>query len=430
MRILVGTVDTAGQIPDIADGLRQIGYQVTTAVSERNPFYPHHQYDVEVYKRTIRWSWKVNHLIQLARLPSLIAPHDVFVFLWGGTSLVVNNSEYPLLRALGKRIVSMFCGDDIRHHSSFDQQSAYLVKRKSCVPLKVLRQQGPEMFRNDPLSRPLRNLRIAERWSDLIISQPNQSGLAVRPYMHFFVPLNLSHYKEVIPGRDVPVVVHAPSNKSVKGTDMIFAALERLKSEGVPCEVRLLHGVSSNEVFPELAEADVVVDQLHVPLHGKLGVEAMASGCALADCNREECEPFPPSRPIWHIGPENLYLQLKRLLTDKELRIRLAREGREYVERYHDHVNVARRIVEHLRAGKLKRYDHYPTFFACDYRLPEDVEIPDYLKRMTAQVVQRWGLPEGVDPQDMIARGLMSADGLGFSEPIPRWKPAPSGTTI
>jgi hypothetical protein len=429
LRILVGTVETAGQIPDIADGFRQLGHAVTTAVSHRHPFYPHHRYDVEIHKQQIHWSWKVNHMIQLGRLPPLVARHDVFVFLWGGTSLLVNNSEYPLLRTLGKRIVSIFCGDDVRHPSSFDQQSAFFVKEKSAVPLEVLRQLGPEIFKDDPLSRPLRNLRIAERWSDLIISQPNQSGLAVRPYMHFFVPLNLSRYKEVVPARDVPVVVHAPSNMAVKGTDMIMAALERLKSDGVPFEIRLLHGVTSNEVFHELADADVVVDQLHMPLHGKLGIEAMASGCALATGNREEFEPFPPSRPIWHIGPENLYDQLKRVLIDKELRIRLALEGRKYVERYHDHVGVARRIVEHLSIGVLKQYDHYPTFFATNYRVPDGVKIPDYLKRMTAKVVQRWGLPEGIDPQDMIARGLMSAEGLNFAKSIPRWKTLPSAAT-
>jgi hypothetical protein len=35
--------------------------------------------------------------------------------------------------------------------------------------------------------------------------------LAVRPYMHGFAPINLSLYPCHIPGREVPVVVHAPS---------------------------------------------------------------------------------------------------------------------------------------------------------------------------------------------------------------------------
>jgi glycosyl transferase family 1 len=219
----------------------------------------------------------------------------------------------------------------------------------------------------------------------------------------------------------VPVVVHAPSNKDVKGTHLIMPALERLRAEGVRFELRLLHDKTNQEVLAELANADVIVDQLHFPLHGKLGIEAMASGCALATGNREDYEPFPPNRPIWHVDSGNVYEQLKRLLTDKALRTRLAREGREYVRRYHDHVKVARRIIESLNAGNERPYDHYPTFYAKRFQLPAGVVISSDLQRMTAQIIQRWGLPEGVDPQDMIRRGLMSAEGLKSLQAIPRW---------
>lgn len=432
MRILVGTVEIAGQLPDIADGFRRLGHQVTTVVSQRNPFYPDLQYDIDVSRKSIDWSYKVDRAADVAKLlwaearHRMISRHDVFIFLWAGKSFLDFNSEYPLLKKLGRKIVTVFNGDDVRHWSAYSQQQAALLKEISCVPLQELNKS----YREDPLDRPLRNIRVAERWSDLLVSQPNQSVLAVRPYVHFFVPLNLSHYKSCIPGREIPVVIHAPSDKSVKGTEMILASLERLKAEGVRFELRLLHGVSSTQVRHELAAADAVVDQLHLPLHGKLGVEAMASGCALATCDRQEFEPFPPNRPVWHIGPEALDARLRRLLTDRDLRIELSVAGRQHVERLHDHVKVARRIVEHLGAPEANRYDHYPTFFAREYCLPEGVAIPEQLKRMTTQIVQRWGLPEGVDPEDMIARGLMSPHGLNFPTPIPRWKPTPSAATI
>jgi hypothetical protein len=67
------------------------------------------------------------------------------------------------------------------------------------------------------------------------------------------------------------------------------------------------------------------------------------------------------------------------------------------------------------------QYDHYPSFFAQSYELEEGEVIPEYLKRMTASIVQRCGLPKDVDTTDMVRRGLISTEALKSSEPVPRW---------
>ena len=134
--------------------------------------------------------------------------------------------------------------------------------------------------------------------------------------MHSLIPLNLSEFRHNIPGRKKPVVVHAPSSAAIKGTSLILKALDKLSNEGVEFELRLLRVSHTRRVVKELANADVAIDQLHLRLHGMFSLEAMASGCAVATCNREGYEPLPRNRPIWHIEPSNLHGQLKRLLTD------------------------------------------------------------------------------------------------------------------
>jgi hypothetical protein len=99
----------------------------------------------------------------------------------------------------------------------------------------------------------------------------------------------------------------------------------------------------------------------------------------------------------------------------------LAREGRKYVERYHDHVQVAARILDSLNAGQSLKYDHYPEFFVRNFQLPPSETIPEPLKQLTTKIVQRWGLPENVDPEDIVRRDLMSATGLTPHHQIPRW---------
>ena len=418
MRILVGTREVAGMLHDFASAFRSLGHQVTSVNFERNDFFPQFAYDVDLGAPALRWPdaiakpsnrvatalWSAAERgARLARVARLVLAHDVFVYVWAGESLRWN-TELPYLRALGKKIITVCCGSDVRHASAYSQEYADLIRQGACKELRDLRPSE----RSKPLELSLRNLRVAERYSDVILSQPNQSGLAVRPYHHLFLPLDLSKFTSAIPGRVVPRVIHAPSNSGMKGSDQILPALERLKAEGVPLDLQYLHGVTNAEVLRAMTEADVLVDQLHFPLHGKAGVEAMASGCALATCNRQVQEPFPPQRPIWHIDPGNVYEQLKRLLTDRELRVRLAQEGLAYVSRYHDQQGVARRVLGHLAERGTAGCDHYPTLFPCHYRLEAGVEISADLQRLTERVVRNWGLPDGATPNNMVSRGLMT----------------------
>jgi len=429
LRILVGTVEVGGAIHTLADGFRKLDHQVTTVIKERHAFFSDIQYDVDISGDALPWRQRsgkeyagilrltrrnLNRSVLLTRLLPLILKHDVFVFLWAGTSLTERNQEFSLLKKLVKKIISLFCGSDVRHSSGYSQFFAPLVAANAFEDWHELRDD----FAAEPLARPLRDMRMAEQYADVVLSVPNNSMLAVRPYQHFFVPVNLSAYIGQFPARNIPVVVHAPSDKGIKGTGKILAALERLKREGVRFELRMLHGVTHQKVLSELADADVAIDQLNLPLHGMFGLEAMASRCALATCNREDYEPFPANRPIWHIDAQNIYSQLKVLLTDQSLRTSLAVQGRDYVERYHDHVKVGQRTLNGLTQS---RPDHYPTFFARSYELPPGEVIPDYLKRMTGQIVQRSGIPADIDPNNMIRRGLMSATGLDTSQGIPRW---------
>lgn len=156
---------------------------------------------------------------------------------------------------------------------------------------------------------------------------------------------------------------------------------------------------------------------LPLPLHGRFGAEAMASGCALATCDRVDLEPFPPGRPIWHIAPDNLVPQLQRLLSNRALRVALGTAGIAHAERYHGHVAVARRILESLAPDTIA--DPYPPFFVRHFQKGHGDVLAPGLLRLTDDVVSRWGLPGDVDVTDLVARRLCSPALRGRT--IPRW---------
>lgn len=442
--IFVGTSEAGGFVASLAEGFRALGHPTTTGLCYGLTHYDH-EYDIPLGSVVDAVDWRAIERRMLSpdpRAPAevtddssptdvvlwILNTHDVFVFLY--TSLWHDTPsdddpfamgigrEFRLLKKLGKKVVVIATGYDMRHGPAFDQQRARLGHR------------GPPVSRagtavaTDPLARPLRNLRRAERWADLIVSQPNMAALAVRPYMHFFAPVDVRGAEWRVPGRDVPMVVHAPTHFLSKGSDHLLLALGALRMRDVPFTLRLFQGLPHRELMREMRDADVVVDQLHMP-HGCIGVEAMSAGCALATCDDRALEPWPSERPVWHLDPESARDRLGTLLRDRALRVRLAREGRRYAIKHHDRVAVARAILERLDQGPDAPMEHRPEFFAREYRLPEGVTISPRLQRMTAQIIERWGLPAGIDPRDLAARGLCAALGEGSTPCVRSCNPPP-----
>lgn len=424
-RILVGTFDT-GVLNDFADGFRALGHHVTTVAYRPARFLGEISYDVDIGPSApalIRWpAWvaqsrsifvrvprgALNRVARGAQLASLIRRHDIFFFQCGGVSLTLGNHEYWLLKRLRKDIIAAFLGGEARNIHAYRLQYG----PDSTTP--ELEGDCERRTGHDPFTQ-LWAVRMAELYADVVLSQPNQSSLAVRRYSHLFIPLVVGRYEHRIPARDAPVVVHAPSSRATKGTAVVLATVDRLKREGVAFEFKLLENVPNHIVTKELVNADVLVDQLFFHYHGKLTLEALASGCAVASSNNEFHEPFPKGRPIWHIDEQSAYNQLSVLLRSKDLRLSLAVAGRKYVETYHDYVAVAKRILERLDLKNDEGCEHAPRFYAASYPGQQNRPIPKRLRSLTAAVLSRYGIAPGIDPAGMVERGLM----LPFSKGLP-----------
>jgi hypothetical protein len=428
-RILLGTVEIVRQLYELSEAFRALGYEADTALLGLHQFYADLPYKYLLYQELPfpTFIQKSRHplfryprgllnrtyrALKKAGFPDFLEDYDVYVCQFG-ESLLPDNEDFPLLKARGKKIISIFQGSDIRHWSAAEPML-------ESVGLKAYRAYRQESTLNQTLAK----LRMAERYADVIFFQPSYGELALRPYMHLYLAMNLKEYPHHVPGRDVPIVVHAPSNRALKGTAEILATLDRLKSEGVKFTLKLLEGLPNKEVIRQLADADLVVDELNEAHYGMLALEGLATGCAVAGGNHPALVPLPENRPIVPINPSNLYQQLHRLLREKSWRVELAHSGRPFVEKHHDRSRIARHMLDCLEEDSKRKYDYYPDYFARHYRLPDGEFIASDLKLLTAEIVQQHGLPTDVTVEDMVERGLIAMDGLGSS--IPRWV----GTTL
>ncbi|SDS13420.1 glycosyltransferase [Jiangella sp. DSM 45060] len=142
------------------------------------------------------------------------------------------------------------------------------------------------------------------------------------------------------PGRRRPVVVHAPSNSRLKGTEAVEAAMDALSAKGV-VEYRRLEGIPNDRMPAALAEADIVVDQLTMGLYGVGACEAMAAGRAVVSYVGTAVRERVRDRtgldvPIAEATPDDLADVVAALAADPDAAGELAARGPGFVRAVHD----------------------------------------------------------------------------------------------
>ena len=174
----------------------------------------------------------------------------------------------------------------------------------------------------------------ADAFADLIVNfDADQASYLTRPTVPFFYayPDEAMHFNpEKFVDPRVPVVLHAPSKRLIKGTAFVREAVSRLQSEGFSFEYVELTGVSNRKVLEQLSRAHIVLNQFWALVPGVFGVEAMANTCAMmcsADGTIEHGLPDGANDAWLVTTTDQVYENLKVLLTDWTFTTALAVRG-------------------------------------------------------------------------------------------------------
>ncbi|MCK0111846.1 hypothetical protein MWU75_06810 [Ornithinimicrobium sp. F0845] len=157
--------------------------------------------------------------------------------------------------------------------------------------------------------------------------------------------------------RDRPVVLHAPTNPRLKGTEIVEGVLHGLEDEGL-VTYRKLEGVPNQQMPGFLAEADIVIDQIALGNAGTLTAEATAAGRLvighlapevrdrMAEFDAEgvgaaglDAEAVGP--PIVEADPDTLEEVLRQVLGDRTAYQQVADRGPAWSRRNHDGTRAA-----------------------------------------------------------------------------------------
>jgi len=283
--------------------LRRRGVEAQLVVFERYKLFPEADWSLDRPTGFAR-----RQLVQWRAFTRLLPNADIFHFYFGLT-LVPKSLQFPILRATKRKSVFHFLGSDIRG--------------KTPAELRYGRRANAQIVGSHD----------AARWV---------------PEAEVIPPgIELANYTPVQPSdRARPVVLHAPSNRTKKGTEHVIAACRQL-----PVELELVEGLHHDEARRRYERADIIVDQLYAGWYGLFAIEAMALGKPVLsfvndDSVRRAEEAFGVRVPIVSTTKETLVESLRPLVSTVAERRRIGAESRAYVELVHDADSVAGRLLD------------------------------------------------------------------------------------
>ena len=303
LRVTHCPVNTAGVPWTNVQALRRRGVDARLVVFERGVLHPEADVSLDRHGGLVR-----RQATQWRALARLIPRTDVFHFYFGLT-LVPQSLQFPILAVLRKKSVFHYLGSDIRG--------------KTPAELAYGKKAGAEIVGSYD----------AIRWV---------------PEAHVIPPgIDLSCIEPTPPSdRARPVIVHAPSSRTKKGTEHVIAACESLDAD-----LQIVEGLHHDEAFALYRDADIVVDQLNAGWYGLFAIECLALGKPVVTFLHEEAvrrteEAFDTEVPLVSATAETLRERLRPLVADANERRRIGAASRAYVERVHDVEQIADRLLD------------------------------------------------------------------------------------
>jgi hypothetical protein len=215
---------------------------------------------------------------------------------------------------------------------------------------------------------------VDERTASRYVRRPVVSGLDPSIWNpDLEVPERFKVHKE--PGEILIYHVFANSHvrrsngRDLKGSGAVIAAVERLKSEGLPIRLFYATDIPTTEVRFYQVQADIVVDQLNYGRLGSNAREALMLGRPLVTRiepkQEDRAEPLDTMAtvPVCSADENTIYDVLRRLAGAPETLREMGRQSREYALKWHrDDVCAARfeKVVDRVRAGLPADIDEYP----------------------------------------------------------------------
>ena len=264
---------------------------------------------------------------------------DVFHFHFGQSLTLTQLWDVPILNILGKSIFFYFHGCDIRDSKRVISKYTINACREhwpmTCSPIRQKSLDCATKYAK----------RIFVSTPDLVEFIPGSEWLPQPIAADRFLRDSIQS-DEMRIRKPAVTIVHAPTNRMIKGTVYLEKAIKHLQEDHFPVKLILVENMPYDEALQVYKTSDIVVDQLLIGAYGQLSIEAMALGkpvvCYIRDDLREY---YPQNLPIISATPHNIEAELKKLIVNRESWSEYALNGRDYVKHVHESKIIAQKTI-------------------------------------------------------------------------------------
>jgi hypothetical protein len=294
-------------------------------------------------------------LSHTATLLAIRSKYDIFHFNNGHTLL----DYYPLnLNYLdrhfypkNKKIIMTFNGGDVRQpfgpglfspEQPWDPESSY-----------------NHFYLDNKLNETKQaRVKIIDDFADHIFTV-NPDLFRFLPKRTQFLPYTISTWDKIEQIAYKPIknrrlkIVHAPTDRPVKGTQFIIDAVNRLNREGHALELILVENLHNDQALKIYQQADIAIDQLFIGWYGAFAVEMMKMGKPVMAFIRDSdlttlSKEFSHDciETFIHCNPHTVYDQLRILSDNHDLLIKHSESSLSFVHQWHDPIKVSKHVHE------------------------------------------------------------------------------------
>ncbi len=255
--------------------------------------------------------------------------------------------DLPVLQAMGKRIAFHFHGCEVRSRAHMIAAHR-LATCTECEPFCVPREQE-------------RVLGLAAKHAGRVFFSTLDLAESVPRGVHLPLAIESGRWERVALDRPLPeldrrdgvrgpvVIAHAPTQKLIKGTRHVEAAVAWLRAEFPRVELRMIERQPWAAMPEFLGECDILVDQVMMGWYGLLAIEGMAERRAVVSYLREDLRPRFPDCPIVSAEPSTLHAVLRDLVRDPARRAELGERGARFARERHDTKVVGGKLLSFYR---------------------------------------------------------------------------------